>query len=121
MSGLYCVPQFPCLSGHIFGEENNQFTNTLGESITVVVCASEAETAQLLARVLSGEDTPAQLLAKAVHEEVPSPMIPPELGESLRRIAVDVTQLGMWIDPIGTVSSFAFLLFTSLSSHRQHK
>ena len=42
------VLQFVGIEKHIYGEESNEFTNTLGETVQVSVQASEEETAQLL-------------------------------------------------------------------------
>ena len=38
------------MKGSIFGEESNQFTNVLGESITVKLCPTEEETTDLLSK-----------------------------------------------------------------------
>ena len=42
-----CV-QFPGLKDHIYGEESNTFANKLGESVTVEIKQTEAETCSLL-------------------------------------------------------------------------
>ena len=36
------------IGAHIYGEESNEFTNTLGETVEVSVQTKEEETAQLL-------------------------------------------------------------------------
>ena len=38
------------MKGSIFGEESNQFTNALGETITVELCDSPQQTTQLLSQ-----------------------------------------------------------------------
>jgi hypothetical protein len=43
--------QFPAIADHIFGEESNTFSNTLGDTITVEVQADQAATAILLSTV----------------------------------------------------------------------
>ena len=40
--------QFPEMEGSIFGEESNQFTNTLGETTTIRLCSTPEETKHLL-------------------------------------------------------------------------
>ncbi len=56
----------------------------------------------LLSQVLNGEKGAADILAKAVHEELPLPSLPPELLKGLAEgEGLDVSQLGVWIDPIG--------------------
>lgn len=42
------VCQFAGIENHIYGEESNEFTNTLGETVLVSIQASAKETAQLL-------------------------------------------------------------------------
>lgn len=83
------------------GEESREFSSSSGESITVRVCATEPETAALLSKVMGGHATAAALLARAAHDEGPEPTLPGELVSSLRNVAVDVSELGVWIDPIG--------------------
>jgi hypothetical protein len=43
--------QFPAIADHIFGEESNTFSNTLGDTIIVEVQADQAATASLLSTV----------------------------------------------------------------------
>lgn len=94
--------QFPLLRGYICGEEVNTFTNPLGESITVEVCATQDDTSTLLTKVLDGNAAAARLLAKAVHTEVATP----ELTEDVKRFLsetdyLDLENVGVWIDPLG--------------------
>ena len=65
--------KFPQLAERILGEESAQFTNQLGESLTVAVQEREEDTASLLERVLAGNSEAAALLARQVHTrpEVP--------------------------------------------------
>ena len=49
----YPLQQVPSLGDHIQGEESAEFTNTLGEQITVKIFDNERETANLLAKVRS--------------------------------------------------------------------
>lgn len=48
--------QFPGIGDRVYGEENNEFTNTLGETICVKVESSVDETSQLLGRVVNGNE-----------------------------------------------------------------
>jgi len=91
---------FPAMQEAILGEESPNFTNKLGESVTIAVGSSEEDTASCLQAVLSGHEGAASALAKEVHQEVnfnseklgEIPQLPEEL---------DYANLGIWIDPIG--------------------
>lgn len=48
---LLLLFQWPNLRTNVMGEENNQFTNTKGQSIIVEVKATKEETAKLLVEV----------------------------------------------------------------------
>jgi len=92
----------------ILGEESPNFTNKLGESVTIAVGSSEEDTASCLQAVLSGHEGAASALAKEVHQEVnfsseklgEIPQLPEEL---------DYANLGIWIDPIGRLLLELFL------------
>ena len=45
------VAQFPAIANHIFGEENNMFSNILGDTIKVEVQEDQVATASLLSTV----------------------------------------------------------------------
>jgi hypothetical protein len=45
------VLQFPAIANHIFGEENNMFSNILGDTIKVEVQEDQVATASLLSMV----------------------------------------------------------------------
>lgn len=68
-----------------------------GESVTVTVCATEEETAALLATVLDGDCTAASLLARAIHQD-PATI---ETGTEGLNVPLSPKELGIWIDPIG--------------------
>lgn len=72
-----------------------------GESVTVTVCGTEAETAALLASVLDGDHTAASLLARAIHQD------PATIDAHTDGLTVPLSpsELGIWIDPIGTTGS----------------
>lgn len=97
--------EYPELKGHIYGEESNKFTNTLGESIQVEVCSSPEETSKLLSRVLTGNQSAADILAKLVHFD-PKPSYE-SLDQQISEcecIAID--DLGIWIDPIDGTNNY---------------
>lgn len=84
------------------GEESNQFTNGLGETICVEVCPTPEETAELLARVLDGNREAAGKLARVVHSDIDSPeeVCLPNAGK------IDLGNHGVWIDPIDSTSEY---------------
>jgi len=49
------VSQFPAIANHIFGEENNMFSNILGDTIKVEVQEDQVATASLLSMVCRSE------------------------------------------------------------------
>ncbi|KAJ8942293.1 hypothetical protein NQ318_005611 [Aromia moschata] len=71
--------QFQGLSDNIRGEENNILENKLGVKICVEIKETENETANLLATILNGDQVAAALLATEVN----------------------LSEIGVWIDPIG--------------------
>ena len=83
------------MKDNIRGEENNTFTNTLGQQLVVEVCQSVQQTASLLETVLDGNQTAALLLAKAVHMELNDP--PLRLGP----LPLNTKNIGIWVDPLG--------------------
>lgn len=86
------------MKDNIRGEENNSFTNTLGEQVHVRVCDKVEETASLLEKVLDGNHSASLLLANAVHVEFSDP--PLQLGP----LPLDTSNIGIWIDPLGESS-----------------
>lgn len=65
--------------------------------MTVTVCATEEDTAALLASVLGGDHTAASLLARAIHQD------PASIQADTDGLTVPLSpsELGIWIDPIG--------------------
>ncbi|XP_069790775.1 inositol polyphosphate 1-phosphatase-like isoform X2 [Narcine bancroftii] len=94
--------KFPGLEDHIFGEESNEFTNSLGEKIKVGVCATEEDTAKLLAKVLNGNMTAAKLLASIVHHHVSIE------DPDLEKVTADIPQdtMAVWVDPIDSTFQY---------------
>lgn len=81
------------------GEENNEFSNTLGESVIVEVCNSCEETTQLLNKVMGNDFEASQVLANEVHKDITS-----DLPVSLNiptDLSIPIEDVGIWIDPIG--------------------
>ncbi|CAL8338452.1 unnamed protein product [Lota lota] len=98
----YVGAEFPEMSGFIQGEESNKFENGLGETVVVTVCATEVETASLLASVLDGDSTAASLLAKAIHQDPAA--VDTDTGDLC--IPHSPSELGIWIDPIDATSQY---------------
>lgn len=94
--------QFPELTDQIHGEESNKFSNTLGETITVEVKETEAETAELLCKVLNGDKNAANLLAMEVHKTIEMDDINSQISGCLD-LNIPVKDLSVWIDPIGKI------------------
>ena len=92
------------MKDHIFGEESNKFTNTLGESVHVRVCDTQEDTSKLLSKVLDGRQGAADILAKLVHSDISPEDV--KIEEGLSKVPDDedisVDDFGIWIDPIGT-------------------
>jgi len=98
--------QFPDIANNIYGEENNSFSNALGETITVSIQSTVEETAGLLSKVLddgsSSNSRAAQILANEIHRDMTSDVIG---DQRLQDIPTDLLfpydDIGIWIDPIG--------------------
>ncbi|ELT90747.1 hypothetical protein CAPTEDRAFT_155188 [Capitella teleta] len=95
--------KFPSLVANIRGEESNTFTNTLGESITVQLQEDIESTAQLLCKVLDGNQAASKLLAQVAHDSVEI-----DVPASLQNIPdeVDENSIGIWIDPIDSTAQY---------------
>lgn len=94
--------KFPGLGEKVLGEESNEFTNDLGEKITVEVQSTEEETAELLSRVLNGNMLASEALAKVVHEDVDF------TDPTLEALDISIPQeiLGIWVDPIDSTYQY---------------
>lgn len=96
------VQEFPEMSGSIYGEESNQFTNTLGETTTVCLCATPDLTKQLLMDILDGNEEAATLLSEVVHREAAALPTVGQLGQS----EINASDVGIWIDPIDSTAQY---------------
>ncbi|KAH8312095.1 hypothetical protein KR044_009372 [Drosophila immigrans] len=97
---------FPAMRDSIQGEESPNFTNNLGQKVTIAVGNTASETAACLAAVLGGDHQAAsEALAAEVHRKVSYedaklgelPELPTQLGYS---------NLGIWIDPIDATAEY---------------
>nr|CAD7420013.1 unnamed protein product [Timema poppensis] len=98
--------QFSDIAGHIYGEETNSFTNTLGDTITVEVQKDQDSTAALLSKVLDGDTIAANLLASEVHRdmvlaEVDAGSVPLPLN-----LELPLQSMAMWVDPIDSTAEY---------------
>lgn len=99
--------KYPGIKSQIYGEESNLFTNTLGETICVQVQSTQEATSHLLMRVLDGNRSAADLLARAVHSPVTSVATNTEEEMVLvPDMELNIDQLGIWIDPIDSTASY---------------
>ncbi|XP_037953979.1 inositol polyphosphate 1-phosphatase-like [Teleopsis dalmanni] len=96
---------FPELRESICGEESPNFTNTLGESVTISVGDTLTNTIQCLSTVLNGNEEAAEALANEVHRDISFederlgdiPALPNDLAYE---------ELGIWIDPIDATAEY---------------
>ncbi|KAF6114229.1 inositol polyphosphate-1-phosphatase [Phyllostomus discolor] len=94
--------KFPGLGKKIFGEESNEFTNDLGEKIILRLCSTEEETVELLSKVLNGNKSASEALAKVVHQDVV--LTDPTLDAI--EITIPQDTLGIWVDPIDSTYQY---------------
>ncbi|GLV42094.1 Inositol polyphosphate 1-phosphatase [Carabus blaptoides fortunei] len=97
---------FPTLGKYIKGEENNIFTNVLGETIEISVQQTENETADLLKIVLDGNSHAARILAAEVHRTISLSDINVGNNSIPEDIHLDTDNLGIWIDPIDSTAEY---------------
>ncbi|RZC41458.1 inositol polyphosphate 1-phosphatase [Asbolus verrucosus] len=97
--------QFPELQRSIKGEENNIFSNQLGETIQVEVKESEEETAALLQVVLNEDARAAQLLAREVHRDVSLDEVTTQKAPA-EDFIINLQNSGVWIDPIDSTAEY---------------
>lgn len=104
------ITQYPDLKGFIYGEENNTFTNALGESVTVILNETKSNTLELLTKILDGDEAAAEYLTECVHSMISIDDVPVQsLPNSTPVMAL--TELALWIDPIGIVRLILIYFF----------
>lgn len=94
---------FPAIKEKIKGEETSQFTNILGETITVQIFENLDETAERLCNVLNGNDECGRILAAEVHRDIVLDNFD-ELPKD--EISLDFDDMGIWIDPIDGTNEY---------------
>ncbi|CAK9799549.1 Inositol polyphosphate 1-phosphatase [Anthophora quadrimaculata] len=97
--------EFPELTKIVQGEENNTFSNAMGESIVVEICPTIEETTELLAKVMDSDSATAQFLATEVHKDVQFSDIP-IVAELPFDFDINISDLGIWIDPIDSTADY---------------
>ena len=98
---------FPDLENSIFGEESNEFENTIGEKIVVSVQENEQKTRDLLTKVLNGNSEAAHILAQHVHSELKIEDVnTTSLPDTIPETEFDIKDIGIWIDPIDATSQY---------------
>lgn len=79
----------------------NSFTNALGETISIEIKENVEYTAEMLEKILDGNHHAATILATEVHREIDVSDVQTGSVEIPTNLTVDMTELGIWIDPIG--------------------
>ncbi|XP_031829066.1 inositol polyphosphate 1-phosphatase isoform X2 [Nomia melanderi] len=97
--------EFPELAKVLQGEENNIFSNAVGETVIIKVCSTIEETVQLLAKVMDSDITTAELLAAEVHKDIELLDVPINTELSLD-FDINVDDLGIWVDPIDSTADY---------------
>ncbi|KAJ8670683.1 hypothetical protein QAD02_001942 [Eretmocerus hayati] len=98
--------EFPEMADAVRGEENNVFSNTLGETITVKVCSDSKDTAKLLRKVLDDDETIANLLSEEVHKEILLTDVPIDSRTIPTDFQIDIQDIGIWVDPIDSTADY---------------
>ncbi|XP_055615774.1 inositol polyphosphate 1-phosphatase [Toxorhynchites rutilus septentrionalis] len=98
--------KFPALRENIRGEENPNFTNSIGESITVTVTDDMNETIVSLQKVLNGDEVAARRLADEVYRDIVVDFDKWQIPDESVTLDNDLTELGIWIDPIDATAEY---------------
>lgn len=96
--------KYPDIGSHIYGEENNLFTNALGETISVEIDKFQENTVSKLTTILDGNIEVAGLLASIAHSSVEMD-IPSPFDVELK---LPLDKIGIWIDPIDSTSEYIY-------------
>lgn len=97
--------EFPELAKVVQGEENNTFTNALGETIVVEVCSTCLETTNLLAKVMGNDTETAIFLAEEVHKQIRLKDVN-TVHDIPKDLPLPIEDLGIWIDPIDATGEY---------------
>ncbi|XP_067124996.1 inositol polyphosphate 1-phosphatase [Centruroides vittatus] len=103
--------KYPDIGSHIYGEEENCFTNALGESISVVIDKFQESTVSKLTTILDGNVEAARLLASAVHCNVNVDIVTP-FDETVN---LPLDKIGIWIDPIDSTYEYIYGIYEDLN------
>ncbi|KAF5305497.1 hypothetical protein FQA39_LY01588 [Lamprigera yunnana] len=98
--------QFPELKSFIKGEEDNVFRNTIGEEVVVQIQEAVDDTANVLMKVLNGDNVAAKLLAEEVHRQVALEDVDAFAEYLPENVQLDCEGLGVWIDPIDSTAEY---------------
>ena len=85
------------------------FTNNLGSEIVIEVKQSAEDTAKLIATVLEGKESAAHLLADLIHDKTFLEEDELQLLEKDLDFDLPLTNLGIWVDPIGEYYSSNYI------------
>ncbi|PAA62776.1 hypothetical protein BOX15_Mlig017501g1 [Macrostomum lignano] len=96
--------KFPGMGKRVTGEENNKFTNTVGEAVTLEIKDNKKKTTSTLMKILDGNERAAGVLANLVHEEMNLPR-PAEL-QAFEQLQLDKKAIGVWVDPIDGTAEY---------------
>jgi len=91
----------------IHGEESNEFTNSLGQTGIIQINDDIQNTRSILDVVLDGNQNMSSVLASEVHKEIElSPNITAFIDSLQEHQGLDLSSLGVWIDPIDGTSQY---------------
>ncbi|EDV26661.1 uncharacterized protein TRIADDRAFT_22251 [Trichoplax adhaerens] len=95
--------KFPCLTGFVHGEEDNTFTNAIGESVIIEIKSTAQETANVLRRVLNNNEKASQLLAEIIHGDIQC-----QNNEHIfnKDDTINIDNFGIWIDPLDGTNEY---------------
>ncbi|XP_015436632.1 PREDICTED: inositol polyphosphate 1-phosphatase [Dufourea novaeangliae] len=99
--------EFPELVKAVQGEENNIFSNAMGETIVITVCSTIEETTELLAKVMESDITTAESLATEVHKDIELLDVPVATELPLD-LDINIDNIGIWIDPIDSTADYVY-------------
>jgi len=90
----------------IYGEESNEFTNSLGQTGIIQINDDILNTRSILDVVLDGNQNMSSVLASEVHKEIELSQNISTFINSLQDQGLDLSNFGVWIDPIDGTSQY---------------